>query len=39
LVGLMGIGVVLFVVTMLVNVAARLIVWRFAKVAGAGDAL
>jgi phosphate transport system permease protein len=39
LVALMGIGVVLFVVTMLVNITARLIVWRFAKVAGAGDAL
>lgn len=39
LVALMGIGVVLFIVTMIVNVVARLIVWRFAKSAGAGDAL
>lgn len=39
LVALMGIGVVLFIVTMIVNVIARLIVWRFAKTAGAGDAL
>lgn len=39
LVALMGIGVVLFVVTMAVNVIARLIVWRFAKVSGAGEAL
>ncbi|MHA3948138.1 phosphate ABC transporter permease subunit PstC [Cellulomonas bogoriensis] len=39
LVALMGIGVVLFIVTMVVNIVARLIVWRFAKTAGAGDAL
>lgn len=39
LTALMGIGVVLFIVTMLVNVLARLIVWRFAKSARAGDAL
>jgi len=39
LTALLGIGVVLFIVTMLVNIVARLIVWRFAKSAGAGDAL
>jgi len=30
---------VLFLVTMVVNVIARFIVWRFAKSARAGDAL
>jgi phosphate transport system permease protein len=39
LLALMGIGVVLFLVTMVVNVIARFIVWRFAKTAKAGDAL
>ena len=39
LLALMGIGVVLFLVTMVVNVVARFIVWRFAKSARAGDAL
>ncbi|TQO20631.1 phosphate ABC transporter membrane protein 1 (PhoT family) [Rhodoglobus vestalii] len=39
LTALMGIGVVLFIVTMIVNVIARLIVWRFARSASAGDAL
>lgn len=35
LVGLMGIGVVLFMVTMAVNMLARLVVWRFGRVTGA----
>lgn len=39
LTALMGIGVVLFLLTMAVNVIARLIVWRFARSASAGDAL
>ena len=39
LTALMGIGVVLFLLTMVVNVIARLIVWRFARSASAGDAL
>ncbi|MFN3708787.1 phosphate ABC transporter permease subunit PstC [Microcella sp.] len=39
LTALLGIGVVLFIVTMIVNVIARLIVWRFARSASAGDAL
>ncbi|MGC0251390.1 phosphate ABC transporter permease subunit PstC [Pseudactinotalea sp. Z1748] len=39
LTALMGIGVVLFLLTMVVNVIARLIVWRFARTASAGDAL
>jgi phosphate transport system permease protein len=39
LVALMGLGVVLFIVTMVVNVTARLVVWRFARIAGTGDAL
>ena len=34
LTGLMGIGVVLFLVTMVVNVMARLIVWRFGRPGG-----
>lgn len=36
LVALMGIGVVLFAVTMAVNVVARLVVWRFGRMAGGG---
>lgn len=36
LVALMGIGVVLFVVTMAVNVTARVIVWRFGRMARGG---
>jgi phosphate transport system permease protein len=39
LTALLGIGVVLFIVTMFVNVIARVIVWRFARSASAGDAL
>ncbi|ROR72785.1 phosphate ABC transporter permease subunit PstC [Bogoriella caseilytica] len=39
LTALMGVGVVLFLLTMVVNVVARLIVWRFARSASAGDAL
>jgi phosphate transport system permease protein len=34
LVALMGIGVVLFIVTMVVNMLARLVVWRFGRIAG-----
>lgn len=34
LVALLGIGVVLFIVTAFVNVIARLIVWRFGRLAG-----
>ncbi|WP_146340313.1 phosphate ABC transporter permease subunit PstC [Nesterenkonia sp. NBAIMH1] len=39
LTALMGIGVVLFLLTMAVNIVARLIVWRFARSSSAGDAL
>lgn len=35
LLALMGIGVVLFVVTLVVNMLARLIVWRFGRIGGA----
>ena len=34
LTALMGIGVVLFIVTMVVNVVARIIVWRFGRIGG-----
>jgi phosphate transport system permease protein len=34
LVALMGIGVVLFIVTMVVNMLARVVVWRFGRIAG-----
>lgn len=34
LVALMGIGVVLFLVTMVVNVLARVVVWRFGRIGG-----
>jgi phosphate transport system permease protein len=37
IVGLMGVGVVLFIVTAIVNIIARVIVWRFGRLAG--DAL
>ncbi|MDS1271102.1 ABC transporter permease subunit [Lipingzhangella sp. LS1_29] len=36
--GLMAIGVALFIVTMIVNIAARLLVWRVGRLAGKGAA-